>query len=233
MNMSSSDGQSRDVREVLTPMEAVTPEHLVRAAHFPVYGLIGHPNGLALKGLGYCSAPAQVNQPHELWRMDQPHMLLQVALDYDYLPPHQLTGRSIELVTTDIKRWPTDPEPDDPDPAQVTCYQSPHDVPLESAETTDFIVERFPIANETVEATIHRLPGSAWSFTLRNPTMLVEGSANGWPQNEFLSVLGQVAVVSNRPDVLAQGQRELAAWRHHINASIAPGRHAHRAPPAG
>lgn len=55
-----------------------------------------------------------------------------------------------------------------------------------------------------------------WSFTLSGPQMWVEGSAYGWTQDDLFAALEQVAIISKRPDTLAQYQRELTAWHRHF-----------------
>lgn len=234
MKVSSSESQPGDVREVLTPIEAVTPEQLVRVATYPIYGLLERPHGLELKGLGYCSAPPQVGtQSPESWLPDQPHVLLQVTLDFEDRPTDQRAGRTCELVTIASERWPADPEFEHRHRAQVAHYESPDDVPLETTEATGFVVERFPIIEQTVEATIHRQRDVTWTFTLKSAHLWVVGRAKGWTQTELLTVLlRQVAVVSHRADVLAQYQRELADWRAHIKVSIPAGDHMQRAGPS-
>lgn len=236
MDMSPDSGQSTDVREALTPIEAVTPEQLVRVSPFPVYGLVDRPHGLELKGLGYCSAPAQVvTQSPESWLPDQPHILLQVTLDFEARPTDQRAGRTCELITIDSAHWPADPEFEHRHRAQVPHYGSPDDLPLETTEATGFVVERFPIVEQMVEETIHRqLDATAtWTFSLQSAHLWVEGRAKGWTQTELLTVLlGQVAAVSHRSDVLAQYQRELADWRAHIKASVPAGGHVQRAGPS-
>lgn len=232
MNMSPDGGQS-DVRELLTPLEAVMPERLARMAPFPVYGLLGRPHGLDLRSLGYCSGPLQmVTQPPESWLPDQPHILLQVSLDFEDRPTDRHSGRSCDLVTIDSEHWPDDPVLRERTYGQVAHYTSLDDVPLvDTTEVPGFVVERFPIIEQTVEATISRRLDKRldpmWVFSLRSANMWVEGRAKGWTQQELLTeILSQVAVVSHRADVLAQYEREAAEWAvrtERIWASIPPG----------
>lgn len=55
--------------------------------------------------------------------------------------------------------------------------------------------------------------GPVWSFTLRGPELWVTGTAYGWTQHELFDLLGRLGAISQRPSVLAQYQRELAAWQ--------------------
>ena len=180
MNRSPDGGQPTDVRELLTPFEAVTPEQLVHIAPFPVYGLLARPHGLDLRSLGYCSAPTQVvTQPPESWLPDQPHILLQISLHFEGLPTHLRVGRTCELVTIDTQRWPDDTGIERRDPAQMPHYGSPADVPLETDTESlqGFIIERFPIVEQVVQATIHRVLdrrlAAMWTFTLKSTHMWV------------------------------------------------------------
>lgn len=242
MNVSPDSGQSQDVRELLTPLEAARLERLVRVAPFPVYGLLGRPHGLDLRSTSYCSGPLQmVTQPPESWLPDQPHVLLQVSLDFEVQSTDQHAGRTCDVVTIDSERWPDDPALREHTYGQVTYYASPDDVPpVDTTEAPGVVVERFPIVGRMVEATISlRLDkrlDPVWLFRLRSANMWVEGRAKGWTQQELLTeILSQVAVVSQRADVPAQYERELTEWRAHVEriwASIPPGtRHRQRAVP--
>ncbi len=46
-----------------------------------------------------------------------------------------------------------------------------------------------------------------WSFTLRSPAMWVEARAYGWTQNEIMLLLHQLAVISDKPDILVRYDR--------------------------
>lgn len=61
-----------------------------------------------------------------------------------------------------------------------------------------------------------------WSFTLRGPNMQVDGRAWGWTQDELFAVLGQVAVISDRAEIIAQYERELLAWGHYFSGDLPP-----------
>lgn len=58
-----------------------------------------------------------------------------------------------------------------------------------------------------------------WSFTLRNDEMWVEGRAYGWTQTAIFQVLHQLAALRDKPDVLAECQREIAAWQSYTRLS--------------
>lgn len=262
MNEPQDDGVPRDARDELGPIGSLTIERLIRVARFPIYGLIGYPGGLTLRGIGYCSAHPQA------FRADAqpglPHVLYQVSLSYEYPPPHRRAGQSMELFTTDINCSPIPAPPIEAPPieaqehAGAARYPAPRDIPPEAPQAADFVIERFPLLDGAAVATIrcspqypprplatgpllgrqvHHLlapsaPGSPsprptwqtnpvpavplWSFTLRGPELWVEGHASGWTRDELLAALGQVGVVSHRPEVLAQYQRELTAWKRHL-----------------
>lgn len=206
-------------------------EDLLRSSPFPLYGIIGHPRGLTFKGTGYCTAFGHFDTPQGPWQSDQP-VLWQVSLGYDYPPAHRLTGHTLELSTTDIERAPMQaPVLDADEMSKRPHLLAPEDVPLMSAEESSFVVERLPIVDGTVLAAMHyepnfltftsthavRLP--IWSFTLWNPPLWIQGRATEWTQIDLFSVLGKLAMVSQRPDVLHQYQREGQAWDHYIQST--------------
>jgi hypothetical protein len=220
-----SDGQSGRLKV----------EDLLRNVPFPVYGLIGHPNGLMLCGVGYGAVSGQFVRPPQVWQAGQPPILWQVGLSYDYPPAHRLTGHSLLLSTTDIQRAPMQASVLDADVmAQRPRYEVPEDVPLVRTEATRFVVERLPIADGTVMAALERAPqilalpgmGKAvrsfeWSFELWNPPLWVVGHATDWSQRDLFSALSKLAMVSERPDVLSHYEREERAWDHYVQ-SIGP-----------
>jgi hypothetical protein len=60
-------------------------------------------------------------------------------------------------------------------------------------------------------------------FTLWNPPLWGEGCTTEWTQSNRFSALANLAMVSQRPEVLRHDQRELQAWNHYLS-SIAPQR---------
>lgn len=253
MNMSQDDGERKDVRKELSSSQLITIEQLVRVARFPIYGLVGNPTGLVLKAIGYSTVPVQANQDLEIWQSNKSQVPWQVALHFEYPVSHQSIGRGIELYTTDMNSSPIPaPALDDIGRSGKTCYSTPDEVLPMEGQATSFIIERFPLLDRTVVATMEyspnvlkkgRLIGSqmhhapvppfpqpavtaklqpanpAWSFTLRDPNMWMEGGANGWTQHELIAVLGHVGIVSQRPDVLAQYHRELLEWKRHLGTN--------------
>jgi hypothetical protein len=212
--------------------DSLDEQDLLRTSPFPLYGLIGHPSGLTLRGTAYCTAFGHFDTPSGPWQSDQ-EILWEVSLDYDYLPAHGNTGHLLQLMTTDIQRAPMQASVLDTDEMLGRPrYLAPEDVPLVSAEATSFIVERLPIVDGVVMAAMQYSPNAPlfpgivkpirliWSFTLWNPPLWVEGRAAEWELSELFSVLGKLAIVSQRPDVLRQYERDLQAWDHYIQSNM-------------
>ena len=213
-------------------LSGLDDEDLLRTAPFPLYGIIGHPRGLTLKGTGYSTAFGHFDTPQGPWQADQP-VLWQVSLGYDYPPASRRTGHTLELSTTDIRRAPMQASVLDADEMSDRLrYLVPQDVPEVRAEATRFIVEHWPIIDGVVLATMDYAPNSfltftlthavrlsMWSFTLWNPPLWVEGRAFEWTQSDLFSALGKLAMVSQRPDVLRQYQREQQAWDHYMRST--------------
>ncbi|HEX6819121.1 MAG TPA: hypothetical protein VF120_12155, partial [Ktedonobacterales bacterium] len=55
--------------------------------------------------------------------------------------------------------------------------------------------------------------GPEWSFTLRGPEIWLGGSARGWDQSKLFAVLGRLAAVNHRAEVVSQYERELLDWK--------------------
>lgn len=238
MRLPPEDNRSPDPKDAHPNLSGQHPgllddENLLRTSPFPLYGLIGHPHGLTLRGTGYSTAFGHIETPHGIWQSDQP-VLWQVSLVYDYPPAHRLTGQTLELSTTDIQPAPMQAAVLDTDEmAHRPRYIEPEDVPLMGrAEAASFIVEHLPIIDGVVLAAIeyapnsfthftmtHALRLSMWTFMLWNPPLWVCGRAIEWTQSDLISVLGKLAMVSQRPDVLRQYEREEQAWDHYIQST--------------
>ena len=237
MRLSSEDNQIPDPRDIHSNPHADHPgllggEDLLRTSPFPLHGLIGHPGGLTLRGTGYSTAFGQFETPYGRWQADRP-VLWQVSLVFDYPPAHRLTGHTLELSTIDIQRAPMQASVLDADEmAHRPRYLVPEDVPLGTTEGASFVVERFPIVDGVVLAAMEYEPNSRlhftathavrlseWIFTLWDPPLWVEGRATEWTQIDLFSVLGTLALVSQRPDILRQYQRELQAWDQYIQST--------------
>jgi hypothetical protein len=217
------------------PSEARSLDHLVMAAPFPFYGVVGHPDGLSLQSVGSGS-----------WSDQDGHVehLLQVSLVYAYPPATQRHAYQLELITMD----PHPPESlslgpdgsqvaaghaiDDGDRRQYASYPSLADIPTDASLAGACVIERFPLslAEQVVttelrcwrrlvlKSAMRRLVPE-WAFKLSASGLRVEGRAIGWTQAELFALLGQVTAVSRRPEVLAQYQLELDAWRRHLGVS--------------
>lgn len=231
MQLPPEDKESRepyDMSHTPSSQRLVLLEVLVCNAAFPIYGLIGHPSGLTLRGIGYCNLVGHLGQPIEVEQPDQPLLVSQVLLEYDYPPAHRLTGHSLQLSTINYQLSPTQtPAVDFAGTSQIVHYLAPEDVPVGSSGATSFIVEQLQIVDGIVTAAMHYSANSllslsvvkparlsTWSFTLWDPPLWVEGHASGWTQGELCSVLSKLAIVSQRPEVLRQYARELQAWDH-------------------
>ncbi len=114
-------------------------------------------------------------------------------------------------------------------PLSIQRWLVPNDVPLVRAVATRFIVERLSIVEGVVLAAMEYIPNSLphlmvthavrlsrWSFTLWNPPLWGEGCATEWTQSDRFSALANLAMVSQRPEVLRPYQRELQAWNHYL-----------------
>lgn len=221
------------------PAEARPLDHLVLAAPFPLYGVVGHPDGLSLQSFGSCSCTCLCSGLHD--QHGHVEHLLQVSLTYAYPPAARRGAYQLVLITMDSHppeslslRLDGSPVPvgrasDDEDRRRYVSYPSLADIPPNASLAGACVIERFPLPlAEQVVATELRcwrrlVPEWAlrrlipeWAFTLSAPGLRVEGRATGWTQAELFAVLGQVTAVSQQPEVLAQYQLELDAWRRHF-----------------
>jgi hypothetical protein len=204
----------------------------VTAAPFPLYGVVGHLDGLSLQSVGSCS-----------WADEHGHIehLLQVSLTYAFPPAAPRRAYQLELITTDPhppetvplgldgSQVPVGRARNDEDRRQYVSYPSLADFPTDASLADACVIGRFPLSlAEQVVTTELRcwrrlVPEWAfrrlipeWAFTLSAPDLRVEGRAIGWTRAELFALLGQVTAVSQRPEVLAQYRLELDAWRRHF-----------------
>lgn len=112
------------------------------------------------------------------------------------------------------------------DDAAMLRYRSHLDVSLDLTKAARFAIGGFSIVGRSVDLIVKyspvssarqiaQLAGPEWSFTLKGSDLWVEGAANGWTQTELFDILGHVALISERPDVLAEHGQEMREWKGH------------------
>jgi hypothetical protein len=210
------------------PSGTLSLDQLVTAAPFPLYGVVGHPDGLSLQSFGYCSCSGLCSGLHER----HVEHLLQVSLAYAYPPAARRHAYRLELITTDphspasLSQRPDGSQVQpgrvvyDEDGRQYVYYPSLTDIPTDAPLAGACVIGRFPLplAEQvvTTELRFWGRPVPEWAFTLAAPGLRVDGRAIGWTQAELFALLGQVTAVSRRPEVLAQYRLEFDAWRRHF-----------------
>jgi hypothetical protein len=195
----------------MRPHGPVGLAHVMASARFPVYGLIGNPGGVTAQRVGYCSSPERI---------------LQVDLGFASSPAALRPGFRLELTTTDPNQLAAFGMPSDglqlPKEGDVydtggrlyTRYASVEQATLDAAPARSCVIERFPLAQEHVKAVLRHWtrPNPEWLFTLTRPGLRLDGGAYEYTHTELFELLGHVGMVSDHPQVLAQYQREIAAW---------------------
>jgi hypothetical protein len=193
------------------PRGPVGLTHVIEAAHFPVYGVIGNPGGVTAQRVGSCGSQERI---------------LQVTLGFAYPPEALRPGFQLELTTTDPNhladfglpsdgmQFPTDGDVYDTDGRLYTRYVSVEQATRDAVPTRSCVIERFPLAEEFVVAVLRHWtrPNPEWLFELTRPGLRLDGHAWEYTQTELIELLGHVGLVSDQPEVLAQYQREMAAW---------------------
>ena len=193
---------------------------VMEAARFPVYGVIGNPGGVTAQRVGYCGSSERI---------------LQVELGFGYPPAALRPGFRLTLTTTDPNelasfgmppdglQFPEDGDVYDTDGRPYTRYASVKQVTLDAAPPRSCVIERFPLAQELVVAVLRHWtrPSSEWLFELTRPGLRLDGGAWEYTQTELFELLGQVGMVSDQPEVLAQYQREMVAWDRYFRSDSA------------
>ena len=195
---------------------------IMAAARFPVYGVIGHPDGLTVQSLGSCSASD---------RREQPEVILQTAFRFGYPTEAGRDRFRLELTTTDPNqlaafglqpgglKLPEHGDIYDTDGRLYTRYASLEEAMLGAGPVSACVIERFPLAQEIVVAELRHWtrPNPEWLFTLTRPGLHLDGRAWEYTQTELFELLGHVGLVSDQPHVLAQYQSEIAGWTSYFH----------------
>ena len=153
------------------------------SAPFPIYGVVGNPWDLTLRGFSYCGGARD--------RLGQPKSVLQVILSFGHLPAVLRPGFRLELTTTDPNhladfgmppggmQFPEDGDVYDTDGRLYTRYSSVEEATLTAAPARSCVIEHFPFAGEVVVAVLRHWmhPNPEWLFTLTRPSLHLDGRA--------------------------------------------------------
>jgi hypothetical protein len=95
-----------------------------------------------------------------------------------------------------------------------TRYASVEQATRDAAPARSCVIERFPLAQEYVVAVVRHWtrPNPEWLFTLTRPGLRLDGGAFEYTLSELFELLSHIGRVSDQPEVLAQYQREMAAY---------------------
>lgn len=158
MSTTDDDEMQRSLEE-LRSTESPTLGQLVRAAPFPIYGLIETPGDLTLHGIGYCIADPEWYPPDAVEHPTLPQIFCQAVLDYGYPRERQDARMRLEIVTTATTHSPISaPAIEDLLSTSTTRYQVDDEIPPLGSEAASFIIERYAIIGGRVLAVIEYTP---------------------------------------------------------------------------
>ena len=211
---------------------------LLSMATFPIYGLIEKPQGLTLRSVGYTRAFVYASEQEILQRVTLGFVGYGVGYRSSIA---DRSGRTFGLTTThpaglvvDLRATPSpvsSPPPDvlydvlqlppnqdiyDVDGRRYTRYSSVEEALQDtSVGHSCLLIERFPLGQEVVVAELRRYtrPTPQWAFSLRGPGLRISGQAGDSSSSELLRLVGHLGALNEHPDVVAQYQREIAAWQ--------------------
>lgn len=176
--------------------ETLTLEWLVRAAPFPMYGLIETPGDLTVRGLGYTIADAGWDDPTAPPRPNPSQFLWQVSLSYGYPSATQDRRMRLEIITTATTRLTAAaPRIEDLLSAYTTHYQSADELPPLGSQAASFIIERYAIIGDQVLAAVEYTPDAP----TREPGVLLGSQAHYI--EDASSPLAQAAMMAAPPPV--------------------------------
>ncbi|HEU4782110.1 MAG TPA: hypothetical protein VFS83_02090 [Ktedonobacterales bacterium] len=182
--------------EELRSGETLTLERLVRAAPFPIYGLIETPGDLTLRGLGYTTADAGWDNPTAPPRPNLSQFLWQATLSYGYPSATQDLRMRLEIITTATTRLTVAlPRIEDLLSAYTTHYQSADEIPPLGSQAASFIIERYAIVGGQALATVKYAPDAP----TREPGVLLGSQAHY--VEDASSPLARAAMMAAPPPV--------------------------------
>ena len=214
---------------------------LLSMATFPVYGLIQKPQGLTLRSVGYARTFVYSSAQEILQQV----ALEFVGYGYGYRSSADRSGPTFGLTTThpaglvvdlrattnpvsssapdrlhDDLQLPPNQDVYDVDGRRYTRYSSVEEAMQDtSVGHSCIIIERFPLGQEVVVAEMRHYtrPTPQWSFSLRGPGLRIGGQAWDSSSTELLRLIGHLGALNEHPDVVAQYQREIAAWQDDLH----------------
>lgn len=170
-------------------------DQVVALSHFPVYGLLGHPEGLTLQSIGYCGDQDLQGTPSRL---------TQVSLAFAYPPSSHRRQHLLEVITTDPALAPN-----------LT-------LPSTNNTGSSLAITRFQLADRAVLLLLHpeQRKQPTWSFIISADHLRVDGRAIGWTQAALLELLQHVGAVHGESHDMAGYAVEQEAWTRYLSQGL-------------